>query len=56
MKKKDNLGLLIPVFATFYVMGFVDMVGMATGYINKLSSLIVLSVTGGLLFLRLWVF
>jgi len=25
---------MIPVFATFYVMGFVDLVGMATGYVK----------------------
>ena len=26
---------MIPVFATFYVMGFVDLVGMATGYVKE---------------------
>lgn len=34
MKHKNPLGIVIPVFATFYVMGFVDMVGMATGYVK----------------------
>jgi len=27
--------MIIPVFATFYVMGFVDLVGMATGYVKE---------------------
>ncbi len=27
--------MMIPVFATFYVMGFVDLVGMATGYVKE---------------------
>ncbi len=27
--------MMVPVFATFYVMGFVDMVGMATGYVKQ---------------------
>jgi FHS family L-fucose permease-like MFS transporter len=35
MTKKVPLSLLIPVFASFYVMGFVDMVGMATGYVKN---------------------
>jgi FHS family L-fucose permease-like MFS transporter len=34
MKKRISPGLMIPVFATFYVMGFVDLVGMATGYVK----------------------
>ena len=35
MKNKKSLGIVIPVFASFYVMGFVDMVGMATGYVKE---------------------
>ena len=35
MKNKNSLGIVIPVFASFYVMGFVDMVGMATGYVKE---------------------
>lgn len=35
MTKKTSLGIIIPTFATFYVMGFVDMVGMATGYVKE---------------------
>jgi len=35
MKKRNAAGLIIPVFASFYVMGFVDLVGMATGYIKE---------------------
>ena len=35
MKNKVKAGVLIPVFATFYVMGFVDLVGMATGYVKQ---------------------
>ena len=34
MKKKVSPGIMVPVFATFYVMGFVDLVGMATGYVK----------------------
>lgn len=34
MKKRISPGVMIPVFATFYVMGFVDLVGMATGYVK----------------------
>jgi FHS family L-fucose permease-like MFS transporter len=34
MKKRVSPGVMIPVFATFYVMGFVDLVGMATGYVK----------------------
>lgn len=35
MNKKNSPGIIIPVFASFYVMGFVDMVGMATGYVKE---------------------
>ncbi len=35
MTKKNSLGIIIPTFATFYVMGFVDMVGMATSYVKE---------------------
>jgi MFS transporter, FHS family, L-fucose permease len=35
MKKRISPGIMIPVFATFYVMGFVDLVGMATGYVKE---------------------
>ena len=35
MNKKSTLKVLIPVFITFYVMGFVDLVGMATGYVKE---------------------
>ena len=35
MTKKNSLGFIIPAFATFYVMGFVDMVGMATSYVKE---------------------
>jgi FHS family L-fucose permease-like MFS transporter len=35
MKKRISPGILVPVFATFYVMGFVDLVGMATGYVKE---------------------
>jgi len=34
MNKKNSFWIIIPVFATFYVMGFVDLVGMATGYVK----------------------
>jgi fucose permease len=34
MKNKNSLKILTPVFVSFYVMGFVDMVGMATGYVK----------------------
>jgi len=35
MKKRIKPGVLIPVLTTFYVMGFVDLVGMATGYVKE---------------------
>jgi len=35
MTKKNSLGIIIPAFAAFYVMGFVDLVGMATGYVKE---------------------
>ncbi|MCF8302951.1 MAG: MFS transporter [Bacteroidales bacterium] len=35
MNKKTALKISIPVFMSFYVMGFVDLVGVATGYIQK---------------------
>lgn len=35
MTKKNSLRYIIPAFAAFYVMGFVDMVGMATGYVKE---------------------
>ncbi len=41
---KTNWGNLLPVFLSFVVMGFVDIIGVATGYIKqdfKLSDLIV---------------
>jgi len=34
MSKPNSLKFIIPVFASFYVMGFVDLVGMATGYVK----------------------
>jgi FHS family L-fucose permease-like MFS transporter len=34
MKNRVSPAVMIPVFATFYVMGFVDMVGMSTGYVK----------------------
>ena len=35
MSKKVSLKLIIPVLLSFYVMGFVDLVGVATGYIKQ---------------------
>ena len=35
MKNRNAPRMLIPVLATFYVMGFVDLVGMATGYVKE---------------------
>lgn len=35
MAKKRRLRFLLPVFMSFYVMGFVDLVGVATGYVQK---------------------
>ena len=34
MKKQSSLNILLPVFISFYVMGFVDLVGVATAYIR----------------------
>lgn len=34
MNKQNTPGIILPVLASFYVMGFVDMVGMATGYVK----------------------
>ncbi len=33
--KKINLSKILPVFLTFIVMGFVDIVGVSTGYVQK---------------------
>jgi len=35
MKKENSLKQFLPVMISFYVMGFVDVVGLATGYIKK---------------------
>ena len=35
MKKENSLKQFLPVIFSFYVMGFVDVVGLATGYIKK---------------------
>lgn len=35
MEKKNSLKQFLPVIFSFYVMGFVDVVGLATGYIKK---------------------
>lgn len=35
MKRKNSLKILLPVFLSFYVMGFVDLVGVATAYIRE---------------------
>lgn len=35
MKKKNSLTYVMPVLLSFYVMGFVDLVGVATGYVKK---------------------
>ena len=35
MKQRISPMLMMPVFASFYVMGFVDLVGMATGYVKE---------------------
>ena len=32
--KKSNLSLIVPVMFTFFIMGFVDMVGTATNYVK----------------------
>ncbi len=33
--KKSNLKILVPVLLSFYIMGFVDLVGVGTAYIQK---------------------
>jgi len=35
MKNQTSLKILIPVFFSFYVMGFVDLVGVATGFVKE---------------------
>jgi FHS family L-fucose permease-like MFS transporter len=35
MKKQNSLKIVLPVLLSFYVMGFVDLVGVATGYVKK---------------------
>ena len=35
MNKQISLKHLVPVFLSFYIMGFVDLVGVATGYIKQ---------------------
>jgi MFS transporter, FHS family, L-fucose permease len=35
MENKTSLKKLLPVFLAFYAMGFVDLVGVATGYVKK---------------------
>jgi len=35
MKKQNFLKYVLPVLLSFYVMGFVDLVGVATGYVKK---------------------
>ncbi len=35
MKKRNSFKYFIPVLLSFYVMGFVDLVGVATGYVKK---------------------
>jgi fucose permease len=35
MKKQNSLRYVLPVLLSFYVMGFVDLVGVATGYVKK---------------------
>jgi FHS family L-fucose permease-like MFS transporter len=35
MRKRNSLKYALPVLLSFYVMGFVDLVGVATGYIKK---------------------
>ncbi|MFW5820511.1 MAG: hypothetical protein ACOCWA_04430 [Bacteroidota bacterium] len=34
MKKQNSLKNLLPVFISFYMMGFVDLVGDATAYVR----------------------
>ncbi|MGY0426821.1 MAG: MFS transporter, partial [Polaribacter sp.] len=33
--KKINMSKILPIFLTFIVMGFVDIVGVSTGYVQK---------------------
>ncbi|MFZ5938990.1 MAG: MFS transporter [Bacteroidota bacterium] len=35
MKNTTSVKVLLPVFISFYVMGFVDLVGVATGYVKQ---------------------
>ena len=35
MNKQISIKHMIPVFLSFYIMGFVDLVGVATGYIKQ---------------------
>jgi FHS family L-fucose permease-like MFS transporter len=35
MKNQTSLKILVPVFFSFYVMGFVDLVGVATGFVKE---------------------
>ncbi|MGB9747707.1 MAG: MFS transporter [Bacteroidales bacterium] len=35
MKSKRSLRYMLPIFMSFYVMGFVDLVGVATGYVKQ---------------------
>ena len=35
MKKQNSLKYILPVLMSFYVMGFVDLVGVATGYVKQ---------------------
>ncbi len=35
MSKSNSLRIILPVFISFYVMGFVDLVGVATAYIRE---------------------
>ena len=34
MKKHSTLVILLPIFFAFFVMGFVDVVGIATSYVK----------------------
>ena len=35
MKQKNTIAILIPIMLSFFCMGFVDMVGTATNYVQK---------------------
>jgi FHS family L-fucose permease-like MFS transporter len=35
MKNQSSLKYILPIFMSFYVMGFVDLVGVATGYVKQ---------------------